>query len=871
MGLAKINVRFTVDMQQFSTDMQGTIRKMQQLGTQMNAVGQGLSTFVTLPLLAAGAASVKFASDYQESVNKVDVAFGSASTSVKTFAKDSLESFGIAEGSALDAAAQYGDMATSMGINQQAASKMSTSLVGLAGDLASFKNIGIEQANTALAGIFTGETESLKKLGIVMTEANLQQFALSKGIKEQVKDMDQASKVNLRYAYIMANTTNAQGDFARTGGGAANQSRIFTESLKQLGQQFGSIILPFFTKAITYVNGIIKGFGDLSTETKGLIVVVAAVAAAIGPLMVGLGNIIGIIPKLIVQFRALQATIIANPYVAAAVGIAALAAVVYGFASSTKEAETSQQALNKAVEKGNENAVEEVGTLDKLYVSATNVKLSINERKKAVDDLQSLYPAYFGNLKDEIILNGQAKTAYDQLRDAIFNKARATAIDAELQNRANQRIQKEIELRQNIAATETEIERLRKGSNTILLQEANSIEKTAAVYISKSDAIKAQSQLLVNQQAALEKFNEDNLKSDAVLFSAKEEYLKKTGKLQENESLNLTNIKLGTDAIKNSIDALTPGSIAFYEAQISGFQKLQKEQAITNGAWLQYQNNIDAIQAKIDALTSTNVKLPKPTIDNTDDTVPEFGLQELKNQKAYYENLREMYASNSSEYAKMTDQINNTDIKIKGIEGVDEIKGGFDIVKQSTDDLAASQQRLAEIGQSVGQGVADAFALLGSNIVESLGLAKTGFDGFIGGLVQTVTKLIAMMLASSISQSIAGAAASGTATGPAAIFTTPAFIATAVSGVLAAFAAIPKFETGGIVGGSSYYGDKLLARVNSGEMILNQRQQRNLSNMINPAVTAGDVAIALLPSLDFSGDKFRVMLKKVDNKRNRTS
>jgi hypothetical protein len=286
---------------------------------------------------------------------------------------------------------------------------------------------------------------------------------------------------------------------------------------------------------------------------------------------------------------------------------------------------------------------------------------------------------------------------------------------------------------------------------------------------------------------------------------------------------------------------------------------------------LQYQNNIDAIQAKIDALTSTNVKLPKPTIDNTDDTVPEFGLQELKNQKAYYENLREMYASNSSEYAKMTDQINNTDIKIKGIEGVDEIKGGFDIVKQSTDDLAASQARLNEIAQSVGQGVADAFALLGSNIVESLGLAKTGFDGFIGGLVQTVTKLIAMMLASSISQSIAGAAASGTATGPAAIFTTPAFIATAVSGVLAAFAAIPKFETGGIVGGSSYYGDKLLARVNSGEMILNQRQQRNLSNMINPAVTAGDVAIALLPSLDFSGDKFRVMLKKVDNKRNRTS
>lgn len=137
-SLAQINIRFKADLKGFSTDMQNSMRTMQAMGTRMTSIGKSMSTYVTLPLLAAGGAAIKFASDYNESLNKVEVAFGPASESVKNFAKDSLTSFGIAEGSALDAAAQYGDMATSMGLTQSAAAKMSTSLVGLAGDLASF-------------------------------------------------------------------------------------------------------------------------------------------------------------------------------------------------------------------------------------------------------------------------------------------------------------------------------------------------------------------------------------------------------------------------------------------------------------------------------------------------------------------------------------------------------------------------------------------------------------------------------------------------------------------------------------------------------------------------------------------------------------
>lgn len=153
--------------------------------------------------------------------------------------------------------------------------------------------------------------------------------------------------------------------------------------------------------------------------------------------------------------------------------------------------------------------------------------------------------------------------------------------------------------------------------------------------------------------------------------------------------------------------------------------------------------------------------------------------------------------------------------------------------EEQTDRFTENMERLRAVGEAVGASVGDAFANLTGRVVESLGLAKSGFQGFIAGLLQTVTKLISMMLAQSISQAIAGATASGTATGPAAIFTTPTFIATAVSGVLAAFAAIPKFNYGGIVSGTSYYGDKILARVNSGELILNTAQQKELYNQLN--------------------------------------
>lgn len=272
--------------------MNSISESLEKFGAKTKDIGGNLSKAVTAPILAAGVASAKLASDLSENMNKVDVAFGKNAGEVKTWSDSTLQSFGISKGSALEMASLFGDMASGMDINTEQASIMSTKMVGLAGDLASFKNIGLGQASDALKGIFTGEGESLKSLGVIMLDSTLAAFALETGQKTLYKDMTQAEKVMLRYNYVLDKTKNSQGDFARTSEGTANQTRIFSESLKEVGASIGEFILPVITPMIAKLNETVKAFGKLDDSTKKTILVVAGIAAAIGPVLVVSGSLI---------------------------------------------------------------------------------------------------------------------------------------------------------------------------------------------------------------------------------------------------------------------------------------------------------------------------------------------------------------------------------------------------------------------------------------------------------------------------------------------------------------------------------------------------------------------------------------------------
>ncbi len=226
-----------------------------------SAVAGMVKAFLGLATLKAlfnlGKQAINFASELQEVQNVVDVAFGEMSWKVERFAQNSIKQFGMSEASAKKTASTYMAMGKNMGIDPNQASDMAITLAGLTGDVASFYNISQELADTKLKSVFTGETETLKDLGIVMTQANLQSYALSQGISKNIKDMNQAELTTLRYNYVLQNLSMAQGDFARTGGSWANQVRMLKEQWAQLLSIIGNGLIAVFTPVVQVINTII--------------------------------------------------------------------------------------------------------------------------------------------------------------------------------------------------------------------------------------------------------------------------------------------------------------------------------------------------------------------------------------------------------------------------------------------------------------------------------------------------------------------------------------------------------------------------------------------------------------------------------------
>lgn len=290
--------KVTQELEKQKLTLGKTSEEWKKLSDKTTEAGQNLTMKLTVPILAAGAGAFKMAADLTENMNKVDQVFEGNAVIVKKWAEDSLKNMGAARSTALDMASLFGDMGEGMGLSSQKVLEYSMSLSQLAGDLASYKNINIDVAKTALSSVYTGETESLKKLGIVMTEANLQEFAYAQNIKKKVSEMIQSEKVQLRYNFVMDITKKAQGDFARTSEEASNQVRIFKEGIKELGEKFGEHILPIITPVITGLNSMVKGFAGLSDGTKKFIITIGGVVATVGPVLLILGSVFGAISNI---------------------------------------------------------------------------------------------------------------------------------------------------------------------------------------------------------------------------------------------------------------------------------------------------------------------------------------------------------------------------------------------------------------------------------------------------------------------------------------------------------------------------------------------------------------------------------------------
>lgn len=219
-------------------------------------------------ILAFGKSCIDLGSDLAEVQNVVDVTFGSMSKHVDAFSKNAITQFGLSELTAKKYMGTYGAMAKSFGIVEEAGYQMSAAITGLTGDVASFYNLSTDEAYTKLKSIFTGETESLKNLGIVMTQSALDQFALANGFGKTTAKMSEQEKVMLRYKFVMEQLTDASGDFTRTSDGWANQTRVLALQFDSLKATLGQGLINVLTPVIQIINTILGKLQTLAEYFK---------------------------------------------------------------------------------------------------------------------------------------------------------------------------------------------------------------------------------------------------------------------------------------------------------------------------------------------------------------------------------------------------------------------------------------------------------------------------------------------------------------------------------------------------------------------------------------------------------------------------
>lgn len=258
-SVGEIGLDLVVNQNQFNSQMNSIASTAKKAGAVLAAA------FSVKALVNFGKECLELGSDLAEVQNVVDVTFSTMSNKVGEFSKSALTTYGLSETMAKQYTGTFGAMAKAFGFSEDEAYNMSTALTGLAGDVASFYNISQDEAYTKLKSVFSGETETLKDLGVVMTQSALDSYALANGIGKTTSQMTEAEKVTLRYKFVSEQLAAAQGDFARTSDSWANQVRILKLQFDSLKGTIGQGLINLFTPIIKVINTLI---GKLATAAN---------------------------------------------------------------------------------------------------------------------------------------------------------------------------------------------------------------------------------------------------------------------------------------------------------------------------------------------------------------------------------------------------------------------------------------------------------------------------------------------------------------------------------------------------------------------------------------------------------------------------
>lgn len=248
-----------IDSQGFSKGAQNLKSQFKGLSGAVGKLGIAIAAaFSVREIVAFGKEAIKLGSDLQEVQNVVDVTFTTMNEQVNEFAKNAAKTAGLSETMAKRYVGTFGAMAKSFRFTEEEAYNMSTALTQLAGDVASFYNLTQDEAYTKLKSVFTGESESLKDVGVVMTQTALDDYALRKGLGKTTDQMSEQEKVALRYQFVLERLNVASGDFLRTSNSWANQTKLLTIQFDKLKATIGQGLINVLTPVVQLLNELLE-------------------------------------------------------------------------------------------------------------------------------------------------------------------------------------------------------------------------------------------------------------------------------------------------------------------------------------------------------------------------------------------------------------------------------------------------------------------------------------------------------------------------------------------------------------------------------------------------------------------------------------